>query len=406
MTTQEVAHARVLKAIEAVKAGGMVIMVDDEDRENEGDLVFAATAVTPEKINFMTKEARGLICLSLDQASIDRLKLPMMEDSTRRAANKTTAFTVSIEARDGVTTGISAADRARTVQVAIDPATTPDEIVVPGHIFPLKAKAGGVLQRAGHTEGSVDLARLAGLQPSAVICEIMNEDGTMARMPDLEAFSAKHGIPIVTIADLISFRLLSESLVEEVRQAPLTTPAGELRAHLFRSMIDATTHLALVKGERFDGKVVDVRVHRQRPFLDVIPRSGGAAVRSRLDYGFEMLKEADAGVLLYMTNPDALGDMATEFDALVKTASPADGSAAGARVRPWPETDPRMLGTGAQILRALGVRQMRVHMTTPSPLKGLNAYGLEVVAWRRVGARCGGAGSADRDVPAAELSLD
>ena len=207
MTSQADSISRVVKAIDTIREGGMVIMVDDEDRENEGDLVFAASHVTPEKINFMTKEARGLICLSLEADQIDRLQLPMMEDSTKKEDQRSTAFTVSIEARDGVTTGISAADRSQTVKVAVADDATAHDIVVPGHIFPLKARPGGVLERAGHTEGSVDIARLAGLKPAGVICEIMNDDGTMARVPDLEKFSAKHDIPIVTIADLVTFRL-------------------------------------------------------------------------------------------------------------------------------------------------------------------------------------------------------
>ncbi len=371
MTTQEVAIARVLKAIETVRSGGMVIMVDDEDRENEGDLVFPASFVNPEKINFMTKEARGLICLSLDLAAIERLRLPMMEDTTKRGPAKSTAFTVSIEAREGVTTGISAADRSHTISVAIDPNSTPDDVVVPGHIFPLKAKAGGVLQRAGHTEGSVDLSRLAGLSPSAVICEIMNDDGSMARMPDLEAFSAKHSIPIVTIADLITYRLRRESLIEEQRSSDLVTAFGTFKAILFRSQIDQQSHLALVKGGDFDQAVVDVRVHRQRPLVDVFGHSetGG---RFRIEYGLHMLANSDAAVVLYMTQSEPSPDLEAEFIALT---SPG---AAVPPTRPWMESDPRTLGVGAQILRHLGVRRMRVHMAQPSPLKGLAGYDLEV----------------------------
>ena len=215
---QERMLSRIQEAIDAIKNGGMVIMVDDEDRENEGDLVLAADAVTPEHINFMAKYARGLICLTLEPDLVDRLKLPMMEDSTKRLPSQGTAFTVSIEARDGVTTGISAADRAHTVKVAVDPNAKPEDIVVPGHIFPLKARPGGVLERAGHTEGSVDLAKLAGFTGGGVICEIMNDDGSMARMPDLETFAKEHNIPIVAIADLIQYRLLKESMVEEVKR--------------------------------------------------------------------------------------------------------------------------------------------------------------------------------------------
>ncbi len=378
MTTQEVALNRVLKAIETVKNGGMVIMVDDEDRENEGDLVFAAAHVNPEKINFMTKEARGLICLSLDQAAVDRLRLPMMEDTTKRGSGKTTAFTVSIEAREGVSTGISAADRAQTVRVAVDPNSTPDDIVVPGHIFPLKARAGGVLQRAGHTEGSVDLARLAGLNPAAVICEIMNDDGTMARVADLEAFSVKHGIPIVTIADLVTYRLLRESLIEEREARTISTEHGSFKALLFRSAIDDLAHLALIKGGDFENQIVDVRVHRQRPLVDVFshPVTGG---RCRIEYGLEMLKNSQAGVFLYLTHAEAQASLVDEFNAL---------SGPGAEKKPkkpWVEMDPRMLGVGAQILRHLGVRSMRVHMSNPTPLKGLTGFDLEVVDTQEIG---------------------
>jgi len=373
MTSQEVAIQRVLKAIEAVKNGGMVVMVDDEDRENEGDLVFAAAHVCPEKINFMTKEARGLICLSLDQAAVDRLKLPMMEDSTKRMSGKTTAFTVSIEARHGVTTGISAADRAQTIKVASNPATGPDDIVVPGHVFPLKARPGGVLERAGHTEGSVDLARLAGLNAAAVICEIMNEDGSMARLPDLERFSARHGIQVVTIADLITFRLMRESLVEEVRRAPVVTAHGTFQGVLFRGQIEDQLHLALVKGEPTADQTVDVRVHRQRPLVDVFSdaQTGG---RRRIEYGLEMLRDADTAVFLYLNHTQTPESLLLEFEALTGT-----GGAAATAVKPWVETDQRTLGVGAQILRHLGVHKMRVHMSNPVQLKGLSGYDLEVV---------------------------
>lgn len=374
MKTQEVATHRVLTAIDAIKSGRMVIMVDDEDRENEGDLVFAAQHVCPEKINFMTKEARGLICLSLDQASVDRLRLPMMEDSSKRGGVKSTAFTVSIEAREGVTTGISAADRSHTIKVACDAKSGPDDIVVPGHIFPLKARAGGVLQRAGHTEGSVDIARLAGLDPAAVICEIMNDDGTMARRSDLETFSKKHNIPIVSIAELITFRLHRESLVEELRAGTIQTAYGEFKALLFRSLVDDQTHIAVIKGEPTAADIVDVRVHRQHMLLDVLDHRGDSA-RSRVEYGLQMLSNVQLGVLLYMTHSEEQPDLTSEFDTLTKRA-PSTESRAG---KPWVETDTRMLGVGAQILRHIGVKRMRVHMANPTPLKGLAGFELEVV---------------------------
>jgi len=377
MTTQEVAIARVLKAIDAVKAGGMVIMIDDEDRENEGDLVFAAAHVSPEKINFMTKEARGLVCLSLDHAAVERLDLPMMEDASRRLGSKSTAFTVSIEAREGVTTGISAADRAHTIKVAVDPASGPNDIVVPGHIFPLRAKVGGVLQRAGHTEGSIDLARLSGFPPAAVICEIMNDDGTMARVPDLEKFAARHNLPIVTIADLITFRLLRESLIDELHRGVIATPYGALESRLYRSQIDGLCHLALVKGDVAKADVVDVRVHRQHLLMDVFgqPQDGG---KSRVDYGLRMLAQSEAGVMLYMTQPETPDDLTVDFLRIAGVPE-GDRTTSNARSKSTSEADSRTLGVGAQILRRLGVHRMRVHMGTPMPLRGLLGFDLEVV---------------------------
>jgi 3,4-dihydroxy 2-butanone 4-phosphate synthase/GTP cyclohydrolase II len=379
MTTQEVATLRVLKAIEAVRNGGMVIMVDDEDRENEGDLVFAAAHACPEKINFMTKEARGLICLSLDQAAVDRLKLPMMEDSSRRNGGKSTAFTVSIEARHGVTTGISAADRAQTIRVATDPTTGPDDIVVPGHVFPLKARPGGVLERAGHTEGSVDLARLAGFAPAAVICEIMNDDGSMARMPDLTKFAERHGLPIVTIADLIAYRLMRESLIEVEREGLVRTALGDFRGVIYRSLIEGTRHLALVKGAGFEHEVVDVRVHRQRPLVDVFG-DPGRTWRHRVDYGLRMLRDVRAGVLVYLIYDDPHNaEKSVLLDDFAELTADAHAKERREKARPWLETDPRLLGLGAQVLRHLGVRRMRVHMSRPTPLKGLAGFDLEVV---------------------------
>ncbi len=377
MTIQEVAIARVLKAIDAVKAGGMVIMIDDEDRENEGDLVFAAAHVSPEKINFMTKEARGLVCLSLDHTAVERLDLPMMEDAARRMGSKSTAFTVSIEAREGVTTGISAADRAHTIRVAVDPSSGPDDIVVPGHIFPLKAKVGGVLQRAGHTEGSIDLARLAGFPPAAVICEIMNDDGTMARVPDLEKFASRHNLPIVTIADLITFRLMRESLIEELHRGSISTPYGPVESRLYRSQIDGLCHLALVKGDTSKAEIVDVRVHRQHLLMDVFgqPQDGG---RSRVDYGLRMLAQSEAGIMLYMTQTETPEDLTHDFLRITADLDNA-GLASSARSNSKAEADSRTLGVGAQILRRLGVHRMRVHMATPMPLKGLLGFDLEVV---------------------------
>jgi 3,4-dihydroxy 2-butanone 4-phosphate synthase/GTP cyclohydrolase II len=356
----------------------MVIMVDDEDRENEGDLVCAARLVTPQMINFMTKEARGLVCLALDANSVEKLKLPMMEDSSRRIGNKSTAFTVSIEARSGVTTGISAADRAHTIQVATDPESGPEDIVVPGHVFPLKARSGGVLERGGHTEGSVDLTFLAGLDRAAVICEIMNDDGTMARRDDLHDFSMKHDLPILTIADLIAYRLMQESLVKIERRAPFLTSHGTFEIILFRSLIDQVHHIALVKGAPSEKLVTDVRVHRQRQLSDLFATISLQGPNFFSD-SLKMLERVENGVLLYLVHPQDPSDILKDFERLTLPGQPSKPKHQEQILAPtWMETDPRTLGLGAQILRLIGVRKMRVHMTRPVALKGLLGYGLEV----------------------------
>lgn len=366
---------RVHRAIETLRQGGMVVMVDDEDRENEGDLVLAADHATPQVINFMAKEARGLICLTLEPGIVDHLKLPMMEDTTKTLPEQRTAFTVSIEAREGVTTGISAADRAQTIKVAISPETKPNDIVVPGHIFPLKARPGGVLERAGHTEGSVDLARLAGCTAAGVICEIMNDDGTMARMGDLEEFSQRHNIPMVAIADLINYRLQRESLVEVVKKETVQTSAGSFEGVLFRNIVDKTHHFALVKGENFSDKLVDVRVHSQRPLVDVFGHNEEGS-RFRLESGLRMLADTKHGVLVYLCNvADMQNQFARDIDALHEdTVSSSSGASAATM-----PMDLRLHGTGAQILRALGIKRMRLHTTSARTLKGLSGFGIEVV---------------------------
>jgi 3,4-dihydroxy 2-butanone 4-phosphate synthase/GTP cyclohydrolase II len=361
---------RVLGAISTIQAGGMVIMTDDEDRENEGDLVFAASDVDANKVNFMAKEARGLICLTLEPEIVDRLKLPMMEVRSAKTKSMGTAFTVSIEAKDGVTTGISAADRAHTIRVAIADNAGPDDLVVPGHVFPLRAKAGGVLERAGHTEGSVDLARLAGKRPAAVICEIMKDDGSMARLPDLEKFSQKFEIPMVSIEDLITFRLLKDSLVEEVHRAPFETSQGTFEGIWFTCHVDGRTHFALVKGDDFANHTVDVRVHKQRPLIDVFshPKSGG---RSRIELGLDMLSKSDRAVFVYLTPEDENTALLRERIEVEEVKQPrAHGEAGG--------FDPRLFGIGAQILRQLGVRRMRVHLSSARSIKGLAGFGLEI----------------------------
>ncbi len=361
---------RVVEAIETIRKGGMVIMVDDEDRENEGDIVFAAEHSTPEKINFMAKEARGLICLPLAPELVDQLKLPLMDDVSKSTSGHKTAFTVSIEACFGVTTGISAADRSHTVKVAVADGAKPEDLVVPGHIFPLRAKKGGVLERSGHTEGSVDLAKLAGCKPAAVICEIMNDDGSMARMPDLENFAAKHKLPIVTIDDLIAYRLVRDSLVKVVDQGVIETRSGTFEAILFESLLDKSQHLALVKGkEFFDDSIVDVRVHRQKPFLDVF----GRGLKNKLDlvqYGFDMLQQSKSAVVVYLSYASSQAAFPDFKD--VSTITSSDEQKVSAM-------DSRLLGIGAQIIRSLGIQRMRTHVSQPRTLKGLAGFGLEVV---------------------------
>lgn len=365
------AIANVLRAIEAIRRGGMVIMVDDEDRENEGDLVFAAEFVCPEKINFMAKEARGLICLTLDPPLVDRLQLPMMTDHGKAGSTRSTAFTVSIEAREGVTTGISAADRAQTVRVAIAESTRPEDIVVPGHIFPLKAKPGGVLERSGHTEGSVDLARLAGLKPAAVICEIMKEDGTMARMPDLEVFGKQHNLPVITIADIITFRLLRDSLVERLEDRIISTAAGDVRAVVYRSLVDHANHLALVRGGDFADKVVDVRVHRERPVSDVF--GNAASSRNLVDYALKLLQSSNQAVVLYLFLDAPHRTLIDNLKEITVTP-PGDRP-----TTPSIQMDNRLYGVGAQMLRNLGVQKMRLHISTPRSFKGLAGFGLDII---------------------------
>ena len=374
MIDAESAIANVRRAVERIRNGGMVIMVDDEDRENEGDLVYAAECSTPSLINFMVKEARGLVCLALEPALVDRLKLPLMADSSGRLSNQTTAFTVSIEARHGVSTGISAADRNHTIRVAIDDQTLASDIVVPGHVFPLKARSGGVLERAGHTEGSVDLARLARFKGAGVICEIMNDDGSMARMPELKAFAAKHEIPMLAIADLIQFRLMHESLVRVVSQKPVRTSHGTFEGVVFESTVDGSRHFALVKGHEFGDKLVDVRVHSQRPLVDVFGDPDKAG-RMRIEYGLTMLSESDRGVLVYLSTARSGDRFASDLDDLAAEARDGSEHIGGSSTG----MDLRLHGTGAQIVRSLGVRKMRVHATSPKSLKGLSGFGLEVV---------------------------
>ncbi len=360
---------RVEIAVEDIRAGRMVILVDDEDRENEGDLTLAADAVTPEAINFMATWGRGLICLSLTDERVRHLQLPMMAANNQSPYH--TAFTVSIEAREGVSTGISAHDRAITIKTAIDPSKGPADLVTPGHIFPLRARNGGVLVRAGQTEGSVDLARMAGLTPAAVICEVMNDDGTMARLPDLERFAAKHRLRICTVADIIRWRLRNEVLVEHAAEGAVPIPGlGDFQARLYRSITDGGLHLALWKGDLRGDDPVLTRVQAASPIGDVfgsLASDSGAQLRA----GLRAIAAEGRGLLLYMNMAQPSADAL--FAGLRGLTRPEPRPPAASR-----ESELRELGTGAQILVDLGVRRLRLMTNNPRKIVGLEGYGLQV----------------------------
>lgn len=361
------------EAIEEIRAGRMIILMDDEDRENEGDLCMAAEKVTPEAINFMAMYGRGLICLPMAEEQIDRLGLPMMV--AKNTAPLGTAFTVSIDARHGITRGISAQDRARTILTAIADEVKPEDLVVPGHVFPLRARRGGVLVRTGQTEGAVDLARLAGLKPAGIICEIMRDDGTMARLPDLEEFSVKHGLKIATIADLIQYRLRHDSLVHRVASARLPTRyGGEFIAHVYTSDVDEEEHLVLVKGELSPDEPILVRAHAEYVPGDVFSYEQ-SNTQALLQESMQLIAAEGKGVILYLRQEGVGGQLF------------ADGDRAGRRSR-RPTTSPgsqirdfRDYGIGAQILRDLGVRKIRLLTNYPRRLVSLPGYGLEVVEY-------------------------
>jgi 3,4-dihydroxy 2-butanone 4-phosphate synthase/GTP cyclohydrolase II len=363
------------EAIDDIAKGKMVILVDDEDRENEGDLFIAAEKVTPEAINFMARHGRGLICLSLVQERVEELKLSMMTDDNTSSFG--TAFTVSIEAKKGVTTGISAADRAKTIQTALDPKTSPEDLARPGHVFPLKARPGGVLQRAGQTEGSVDLARLAGLYPAGVICEIMNEDGTMARVPELMEFAKKHNLKLVTIKDLIKYRMRTESFVKRLATVKLPTKYGkEFTAIAYTNDIDNNVHIALVKGEIKPGDEILVRVHSQCLTGDVFG-SERCDCGEQLHKAMEMVKKEGKGVILYMKQEGRGIGLINKLKAYELQDKGLDTVEANIKLGFKP--DLRDYGVGAQILVDLGVKKMRLMTNNPKKIIGLEGYGLKVV---------------------------
>jgi len=355
----------------------MLILVDDEDRENEGDLCMAAELVTPEAINFMAKYGRGLICLALTPDRASRLQLQMMVPEAQNTAPFGTAFTVSIEARHGVTTGISAADRARTVQVAMAPDCAPGDLTRPGHIFPLIAKAGGVLRRAGQTEGAVDLARLSGLRPGGVICEIMNDDGTMARMPELRKFAAEHGLRIVSIADLIKFRLHTEQLVHADAECKLPTEFGDFRAIVFKNDIDHVDHIALVQGEIRPDQATLVRVHSECMTGDTFG-SLRCDCGEQLRAAMKLIQEEGTGVILYMRQEGRGIGLANKIRAYaLQDHEKLDTVQANERLG-FP-ADARDFGVGMHILKTLGVGKMRLLTNNPAKRAGLDGYGLEIV---------------------------
>ncbi len=353
--------------IEDIRNGKMVILVDDEDRENEGDIVLAADFVTPELINFMAKEARGLICLSLTADQIEKLGIPLMVGKRTNNSPNKTAFTVSIEAASGVSTGISAADRAHTIRVAASPGAEPQDVIMPGHVFPIRAQYGGVLKRAGHTEGSVDLAKLAGLNPAAVICEIMKEDGTMARLPDLQAFAQKYNLKIGTIEDLISYRLENETFIKQVADEALPNPfSSEFRVKVFKNVLDGSENIVVQKGLIDPNEPTFVRVQVENVLGDVF-RGGLYDSGSRIHGILEQMAKQKSGVFVYLRKEGLSSIITEQVNSFHQPKRPV-------------KMDPREYGIGAQILRSLGVGKINLVSRDLPQNIGLKGFGLEIVS--------------------------
>jgi 3,4-dihydroxy 2-butanone 4-phosphate synthase/GTP cyclohydrolase II len=366
--------APVEDAIAAIRAGRMIIVVDDEDRENEGDLTLAASKVTPEAINFMVKHGRGLVCLAMTPERLDELELPL--EVATNSSRRETAFCVSIDAASGTSTGVSAADRARTVEVAITPGTAPRDLARPGHIFPLRARKGGVLVRSGHTEAGVDLARIAGLYPAGVICEVMNDNGSMARVPELTKFAKKHGLLMITIAELIRYRMRTEGMVRRLATATLPTEYGTFVIHAYESLIDGESHVALVRGEIGDGTDVMVRVHSKCLTGDVF-HSLRCDCGPQKDAAMKRIAAEGRGVLLYLHQEGRGIGLANKIRAYELQEQGLDTVEANERLGFKP--DQRDYGIGAQILRDLKVKSMRLLTNNPRKFVGLEGYGLSVV---------------------------